>query len=58
MGCKKGSLANAGGEIGARRIVNEHLKMNYLQVDMCDDVNAVGGSETGEYSEKIDAHQR
>lgn len=40
------------GNLGARGIVKEHRKMDYLRVDMYDDVNAATGSETGEYTEK------
>jgi uncharacterized protein YndB with AHSA1/START domain len=40
------------GNLAARGIVKEHRKMDYLQVDMYDDVNAAAGSETGEYAEK------
>lgn len=41
------------GQIGAKGIITEHSKNDYLQVDMYDDVNAPSGSATGEYSEKF-----
>lgn len=40
------------GDIGARGVVKEHREMDYLQVDMYDDINAPAGSATGEYAEK------
>jgi hypothetical protein len=40
------------GNVGARGVVKEHRHMEYLQVDMYDDVNPTPGSETGSYAEK------
>jgi uncharacterized protein YndB with AHSA1/START domain len=40
------------GEVGARGVVKEHRPMDYLQVDMYDDVNPAPDAKTGEYSEK------
>jgi uncharacterized protein YndB with AHSA1/START domain len=40
------------GDVGARGVVKEHRPMEYLQVDMYDDVTPTPGSETGPYAEK------
>ena len=40
------------GNIGSIGKVKEHRKMEYLEVDMFDDIEPKQGSETGEYSEK------
>lgn len=41
-----------GGDIGSKGIVAAHRPMEYLQVDMYDDINAVPNAKPGEYSEK------
>ncbi len=41
------------GTLGAKGVVIDHQENKYLQVDMYDDVNAMPGSELGEYSEKF-----
>jgi uncharacterized protein YndB with AHSA1/START domain len=41
-----------GGDIGSKGIVAAHRPMEYLQVDMFDDINAAPDAKPGEYSEK------
>jgi len=39
------------GDVGARGVVKEHRPMDYLRVDMFDDVDPAPASETGAYAE-------